>query len=129
MGNLAVVGDRPCPGSPNTDGRDHARARLGDCRFRHGNDGLSEGMRIGAHVKGTLHSVISPDWKVFCITHDQLRIPRGVLERKRAELLAILDRRDLIAVERVPDAFDLIQLNADPEFAIETLQRRMPGKS
>jgi DnaK suppressor protein len=48
---------------------------------------------------------------------------RRALKQKEAELAALLRRREEIAVEQVPDAFDLVQITTERELAITTLQR------
>lgn len=57
------------------------------------------------------------------MTKEQLKDLRNALERKRDELSDLLEKRDLITIERVPDAIDQVQLAVERELAIETLHR------
>jgi DnaK suppressor protein len=55
---------------------------------------------------------------------EQLKDLKNALERKRDELSDLLEKRDLITVERVPDAIDQVQLTVERELAIEMLHRK-----
>jgi DnaK suppressor protein len=57
------------------------------------------------------------------MTADQFNGLRSALERKRDELSTLIEKRDLIAIERAADAIDQVQLAAERELAIETIHR------
>jgi DnaK suppressor protein len=57
------------------------------------------------------------------MTRSELNKFRQTLEAKRAELAAVLRRRDVIAIEKSPDAIDEVQWAADRELAIRNLDR------
>jgi|SRR5581483_8250084 len=58
------------------------------------------------------------------MSNNESAVFRQALQQKEAELAALLKRRDGIAVEQVPDAFDLVRITAERELAITTLQQK-----
>jgi DnaK suppressor protein len=57
------------------------------------------------------------------MTDSELNKYRNVLQAKQAELVRLVRNRDGIAIEKSPDAFDEVQLAAERELAIRTLDR------
>jgi DnaK suppressor protein len=57
------------------------------------------------------------------MTNIELNKYRNALEAKQAELVRLVRNRDGIAIEKSPDAFDEVQLAAERELAIRTLDR------
>lgn len=57
------------------------------------------------------------------MTKIELNKFKEILEKKQAELAAVLRNRDAIAIEKSPDALDEVQHAAERELAIRNLDR------
>jgi DnaK suppressor protein len=57
------------------------------------------------------------------MTKTDLNKFKEILEKKQAELAAVLRNRDAIAIEKSPDALDEVQHAAERELAIRNLDR------
>ena len=57
------------------------------------------------------------------MTKSELNKYRNILEAERGELVKLIRKRDGIAIEKSPDAFDEVQYAAQRELAIRNLNR------
>ena len=57
------------------------------------------------------------------MTKSELNKYRNILEAERGELVKLISKRDGIAIEKSPDAFDEVQYAAQRELAIRNLNR------
>jgi len=57
------------------------------------------------------------------MTKSELNKYRSILEAERGELVKLISKRDGIAIEKSPDAFDEVQYAAQRELAIRNLNR------
>jgi DnaK suppressor protein len=57
------------------------------------------------------------------MTKSELSKYRNILEAERGELVKLISKRDGIAIEKSPDAFDEVQYAAQRELAIRNLNR------
>ena len=55
---------------------------------------------------------------------DQLNTFKEILEARRAELMPSMEKRDDIAIQRVPDLLEEVQLASERELATRNLERR-----